>query len=258
MTVLRDKRIVITRAAHQADGLAQELTNAGAIPLLYPCLELLPPDELTPLHQALDNLIHGGYDWVIFTSQNTVTVLADVLKKLKAPIEYAAVGPMTAQAASEIGLTVTSLLHDKYTAEEMANALPPLHGAQILLPQSALADRSLATALVERGAHVTAVTAYTMGVGTGGIDLPAHLRAGTVDAITLASPSAFTNLVTRLENEGGDLDLLRRVPLACIGTTTAHAVQTGGFTPTIIAKTYTAHGLVGALDAYFYDIQEHP
>lgn len=257
MTGLRDKRIVITRATEQSGGLADELMNAGAIPLLYPCLALLPPDEITPLHQALDNLLHGGYDWLILTSSNTVTVLAETLKRLKHPIECAVVGATTAQAASEVGLPVT-LLHDKYTAEEMANALPPLHGAQILLPQSALADKLLATALIERGAHVTAVTAYTMGVGSGGIDLPAYLRAGMVDAITLTSPSSFTNLLTRLENEGGDLDLLRRVPLACIGSTTAHAVQTGGFTPTIIAKTYTAHGLVGALDAYFYDIQEHP
>lgn len=250
MTQLTGKHIVITRATHQADGLTHELAQLGAVPLLYPCLELLPPDELTPLHQALDNLIHGGYDWLILTSQNTVTVLAETLKHLKYPIECAAVGTATAHAAAEVGLTVTTL-PDTHNAESLAAAMPPIHGAQILLPQSALADRSLATALVERGAHVTAVTAYSMGIGTGGIDLPAQLRAGQIDAITLASPSAFHNLLTRLGNEGGDLALLRRVPLACIGATTAQAVTDGGFSPAVTAPTPTSRGLLDALSAYF-------
>lgn len=250
MTSLRDKRVVITRALEQSGGLARELASAGAIPLLYPCLALLPPDELTPLHQALDNLLYGGYEWLILTSPNTVTVLADTLKRLQHPIECAAVGATTAQAAVELGLTV-SVIPEVHTSEGLAAAMPPLHGAQILLPQSNLADKSLALALIERGAHVTAMTAYTIGVGSGGIDLATALRAGQIDAITLASPSAFQNLLTRLTDEGGELDLLHQISLACIGTTTAQAVTDSGFIPAVTASESTARGLVDALAAYF-------
>ncbi len=256
MVGLRGKRVVITRAMRQSDELVKLLEAEGAIPLLYPCLELLPPEEITPLYQALENLVYGGYDWIILTSPNTVTVLADVLTRLKSPIDCATVGPATAQAAIELGLKVT-MLHDQFTAEKLAAALPPLHGAQVLLPQSALADKSLAIALVERGAHVTAVTAYSMGVGSGGIDLPADLRAGAVDAITLASPSAFANLLIRLHHEGGDPTQLSQMTLACIGPTTAQAVQEAGFTPSVIAQYHTARGLISALAAYF-TAQETP
>lgn len=247
---LTGKRVIVTRAAQQADELCTLLEKNGAVALRYPCIELRPPDELTPLHQALDNLLHGGYDWLILTSANTVHVLADTLRQLKHPIEVAAVGPTTALAAMQTGLTITTL-PATHSAEGLAAAMPPLHGAQILLPQSALADKSLAMALAERGAHVTAVAAYTMGVGSGGIDLVAELRAGRVDAITLTSPSAFHNLITRLTNEGGSSAQLTHIALACLGPTTAQAVSEARFTNLISPPTPSLHALIQALAAHF-------
>jgi len=258
MDGLRGRRIVITRAQHQTDDLASLLDSYGAIPLRYPCLQILPPSNPVPLKDAVNRLREGAFDWVILTSANTVDAIGAVLQHLSPAPLYAAVGPATAQTLSNLGLNAAPISPKIYSIKALVERLPDMHGAQVLLPQSELADPDLARLLTERGAHVTAVAAYTTGVGTGGIDLPRDLRDGNIDAITLASPSAFRHLLIRLRDEGGDPALLTSIPMACIGTTTAQAVIADGFTPAVIAKTHTAHGLIGALDAYFISTQESP
>jgi len=257
MSALRGKRVVITRAQHQADGLARLLAEQEAIPLSYPCLEIHPPTDSKALEGAIARLVGGDFDWVILTSANTVAILGETLQRLSPPPQYAVIGPATAQAMSDLGLNVAPISRKIYTANRLLEALPAISGAQILLPQSELADSDLARLLTERGAHVTAVSAYTMKIGKGGIHLATALHAGQIDVITLASPSAFHNLLTRLKDEGGDPNNLRKVALACIGSTTAQAVQTGGFNPAITAESHTVTGLIDALNAYFTQ-QETP
>ena len=68
--MLAGKRIVITRARHQAGAFADLLREHGAIPILYPCIAIIPPDDPAPLDEALAHL--SAYDWMLITSANTV------------------------------------------------------------------------------------------------------------------------------------------------------------------------------------------
>ena len=67
---LANKRILVTRAAHQAGKLSEGLRAAGADPIEVPVLEIRPPASYDPLDMALRHLY--GYDWLILTSANTV------------------------------------------------------------------------------------------------------------------------------------------------------------------------------------------
>ncbi|HEU5349501.1 MAG TPA: uroporphyrinogen-III synthase, partial [Ktedonobacterales bacterium] len=197
-------------------------------------------------------------DWLALTSANTVDALAQRLAALGlrpdalAGMRVATVGPSTARAAEEsLGLCVEMTPESRFNAVELAQAFPDITGARILLPQSALADDALARALAERGAQVTAVVAYQAGASRGGVDLPAMLRAGTVDAITLTSGSTANNLVQRLQSEGSDTHLLQSVCLACIGSSTAQGVEALGLRADVVATEHTLAGLTQALAAYF-------
>ena len=72
---LTNKRILITRASHQASDLATQLEALGATPILIPTIEIIPPETYAPLDAAIANL--DSHDWLIFTSVNAVEVFAE-------------------------------------------------------------------------------------------------------------------------------------------------------------------------------------
>lgn len=247
MSSLKDRRIVITRAPHQAEALAHPLRECGAVALLYPCIDIAPPDTA-----ALDSALNAasGYDWLVLTSSNTVQAIMGWRDRL-AGLRVAAVGPATADSARALlGLDVR-VIPEIYTAEALAAALDLEAGARVLLPQSALADSTLARTLSAAGARVTAVTAYQTVTGSGGVNLPALLAAGRVDAITFTSPSTIDNLLRRFETEGGDSALLDTICIACIGTKTAAAARRHGLRVAVVPDSHTLPGLVAALEHHF-------
>jgi uroporphyrinogen-III synthase len=253
MSGLIGKRVVITRAQHQATELTEALIRYGATALLYPCLAILPPADLRSLDEALRSLAH--FDWLVLTSVNTVEAVAQRLcalgLRLPAGLRISAVGATTVQAVTAtLGATVATV-PERFSAAALAEALPDVVGMRMLLPQSAAADGTLARALAERGATVSSVVAYRVGVGTGGVDLPRLLAARAVDAITLASGSAVSNLVARLESDGGDAAQLAAVAVACIGDSTAATARQRGLRIDVIAAPHTVAGLCAALDRYY-------
>ncbi len=257
---LLGRQVVVTQAANQAPELAALLAQAGATPLLYPCLAIVPPADTTVLDQALQLAAHGGYDWLVLTSANAVRSVAARLAALKiasqqlAGMRVATVGAATAEAVhSELGLGV-HLTPVEEVAEGLAAALEATvqPNDRILLPQVAQARDVLVRRLKATGALVTHVVAYETVRGSGGVDLPALLAQRAVDAVTLASSSAFTFLLERLTREGGDPAALHNVCLACIGPITARTVRDAGFTPAVVSVRQSLDGLVAALAEYFY------
>ena len=67
---LAGRRVVVTRAGHQAGALRAALARLGAEVIDAPALEIAPPADPTGLERALAGL--AGYEWVAFTSANAV------------------------------------------------------------------------------------------------------------------------------------------------------------------------------------------
>lgn len=249
---LNGKCIVITRAVHQAGELADLLREQGAVPLLYPCIAIVPPEDTTALDVALRAA--DTFDWLVLTSANTVEALrqrCEALGLSLAGIKAAAVGPATAEAAQTVlGLDVQTV-PDEHVAEALAKALHIAPGMRALLPQADIARSTLADHLRAAGAHVTEVTAYRTMMGQGGVNLPALLSGGRIDALTLTSSSTVTNCLERLRSEGGDLAQLRAIPAACIGPKTAATARDAGFAIILTPDDYTLPALVAALAGYF-------
>ena len=256
MSVLSGRRVVVTRAPHQAEELADLLRQRGAEPLLYPCIDIAPPEDTASLDQAL-SAADGDYDWLVLTSTNTVAALARRMETLGLPtdalssLKVAAVGTATEQATEQrLGLRVT-LVPETHLGSALTQALAAEAGARVLLSQSALADASIADALAAAGLSVTVVTAYRTVIGSGGVDLPGLLRVRQVDAITFTSPSTVANSLERLSREGGDAALLQDVCLACIGTTTAAAARAAGLNVSVVPESHTLQALIDALERHF-------
>ncbi len=237
------RRVVVTRAPHQSGELADRLVARGMVPLLYPCIDIAPPADV----QRLESALRQNFDWLILTSENTVHALAKHTINQAFWRQVAAVGEATAQAARHVLNVEISFVATEQTGENLAQTLPLVTRSTIFLPQSEIAPATIADILRERGALVTAVTAYRTVIGSGGVDLPALLRSSAVDAITLASGSAARNLIRRV----GSVDLLHRVPIVCIGTSTAQAARASGLTNLLIPEQFSLAAMVALLEKNF-------
>jgi uroporphyrinogen-III synthase len=268
------KRIVITRAAHQAEELATLLRQAGAQPLFYPCIDIIPPEDIAPLDSAIMSV--QEYDWLVLTSANTVHALAARLDALGLPpsilnhLQTAAVGPATAKSAREM-LGLDSILpsnldtqtavpvqshhpenaSDDYSAVSLAERLRLAQDARVLLPQSEIASPALAESLARQGAVVQVVTAYRTARSSGGDPIPHLLALGEVDAIIFTSGSTIDHFLGRLAAEAGKRDDLAGVAIACMGTSTVQAARAAGLSVAVVPPVSTLTALIRSLEDYF-------
>jgi uroporphyrinogen-III synthase len=253
---LAGKRIVNTRAVHQAEALNILLRQHEAVPISYPCIAISPPNDPTLLDAALVDLAEGHFAWLVLTSANTVFAIAERLGVLGITLRgknfyTAAIGPVTAEAAhQQLGLEVVDLAAE-YIAESLASHLPLKMGERVLLPESTLARPTLSNQLSMRGAQVTVVPAYQTMCGTGGVNLPHLLAQGQVDLLTFTSSSTVSCFLKRLKNEGGQLAVALAVPAACIGPKTAATAQAYGFFILDVPAEHTLEALITMLATYF-------
>lgn len=246
--------MVVTRAPGQAGGLAAELEQFGAEVLYLPLVRFESATDKGPLQGALNRL--AEFDWLLLTSQNAVRFVAEGLREMPegGPASWfpkvAAVGTATAEAARQVGWPVdfvASRFRGAALAEELGERV---RGKKVLLPRSDRARPDLPAALRELGAEVHEVVAYrTVTAESAQSEAASAIRAGRVDVITFASPSAVHGFVDVMGEEARALAAGAKI--AVIGQVTAEAVREAGMTAHIEAEESTASGLARAIAGYF-------
>ena len=80
---LEGRRILNTRTQEQAGTFSSQLSALGAIPVEFPTIHIVAPDDWEPLDNALKRLCEADwYDWLVFTSANGVQIFFERLIKL--------------------------------------------------------------------------------------------------------------------------------------------------------------------------------
>ena len=248
------KGVVITRPESQAAEFAQYLREAGARPILFPTIEIEPPEKMDALDRAIDRL--STYNWIIFTSANGVRALfrridekGGDLRDLKG-ISIAAIGPATAALLKRLGIRV-DLVPDEFISEGVLAALADkdMKGKRVLLPRAEVARDVIPQGLSKMGATVDVVTAYrTVKSGRRREELEALIQEGKVDVITFTSPSTVINFVDIM---GEDYKIPAAIKVACIGPVTVTAARKLGLRIDIVQETYTVPGMVEAIKEKF-------
>jgi len=252
------RRIVVTRSRAQASSLVEGLRRLGARALELPTIEISPPEDPS----ALDAALHGleGYDYVLFTSTNTVDALGKRLVELSLDsrsfrdARICAIGEATASALLTLGLRA-DVVPEEYTAEGLLAALAEekMEGRRALLPRARDAREVLPEGLRARGATVDVVEAYRT-VRPEALDGDAReaiksLVGGTADLVTFTSSSTASNLADILGDErlGG----ARGVSAAAIGPVTAKTAREIGFDVAVEPATHTIPALIESISDYF-------
>lgn len=246
---LQGLRVVVTRPRLQAEAMCRRLAACGAVPIPFPTIRIAPMPDPAPLDDAVRGL--DTFDGIIFTSVNGVAFFEDRRRTLGVDVppglRVAAIGPATAAALEEAGLT-PDVVPEEFVAERIVDALGDVAGKRYFLPRAELARKALAEHLVEGGADVVEVAAYRTLPEPPSSEALAALDAG-VDVLTFTSSSTVRNFVTLLGTRAHTL--ARQALVACIGPITARTARTLGLPVGLTASTYTTEGLIDALIEHF-------
>jgi uroporphyrinogen-III synthase len=247
---LTGRRVLVTRAAHQAGKLSEGLRALGATPVEVPVLEIQPPARFEPLDAALLGL--GRYDWLILTSANTVRALAERAAALRvalaqpAGLKVAAVGEGTANAAREAGLNV-ALVPESYVAEGLVSSVASCAaGKRILLARAAVARDVIPDALRAAGAQVDVVDAYRNVMPEAAPEQLRKALAERIDVATFTSSSSVTHLVEAAQAAGVAWPFAG-VAAASIGPITSATLRDSGWDPAVEANPSDVSGLIAAV-----------
>jgi uroporphyrinogen III methyltransferase/synthase len=242
------KRIVVTRATQQAPILSEKLRELGADAIEMPATQIARLD-LGPLRNSIDRI--GDYDWLIFTSQNAVAIFWEQLlgrgkdSRALAGLKIAAVGPATAGALLEHGITV-DVIPERFVAEGLLETIrerDDVSESKVLYITAEGARDVLPSGLREMGAELAIIEAYrTIPDGEGAATLARAIEAGKVDLATFTSASAVRGYIDAV---GEDLAL--KVPAASIGPQTSDALREAGIEVEAEAEESTIDGLVSAV-----------
>lgn len=237
-------RVVVTRAAHQADELTERLAAAGATVARVPLLAVAPPHDSAPLRDAARRA--ADYDWIVFTSANAVGPFLDACPVQPSGVRAGAVGPATARALAARGWTIDHLATDRRGAglgTELLDQLSP--EARVLLPQAEDARPELAASLRAGGIAVDTVVVYAKRRPDGAAAALAALLADPSPLwVTVTSPRVARELVALVPRER-----LPSLRLISIGPTTSAALRALGRPPDAEAARPDAASLVAALVA---------
>jgi uroporphyrinogen-III synthase len=234
-------RVLVTRPVHQQESMVRQLRDLGAIPLELPVIEIVPL-PFGDIEQRLESV--AEFDWIVFTSVNTVAVVGPVITRKAILPRIVAIGSATASALQEIGLRV-DVVPDDFVAEAVLDTMIArgVSGQRILLPRAEVARSTLPDGLRAAGATVDVVPVYqTRLPAVVSEETLCAVRHGEVDIVTFTSPSTVLNLMRLLDGK-----LPKGVRVACIGPVTERAAIDAGLKVDIVAREYSIPGLVEAL-----------
>lgn len=244
-------RVLVPRGGDLGHRLASAVSRYGGEPFVAPIIEFLEPADQPALSTACAQLTASAYDWVAVTSATTVDVLVRHGVAIPEGTRVAVVGPATRDAMQAAGFVVDFMPASEFSAAAMVAEWPSSAGS-VLLPQSAIAEPTLADGLAARGLSVTTAVAYetqTLNLGEG---IRQQLSNGEFAAVLLTSAS----VACAVADQGGPLPSATVV--ACIGESTAAGARAAGLPVHTVAEQSTAEGLVDALCAYLSDRRPEP
>lgn len=206
MLALAHKTIAITRPTGQAKKLTNLLIAAGAKTLNFPLIAIEDLDDYALAEGQLAQL--DQHDWLIFISSNAVNhamprIQALYPQGLPPSLQFAAIGPTTAQTLTDYGVGKVLIPEKRFDSESLLSMpeLQRIAGQKIMIIRGVGGRELLAKTLEKRGATVSYVECYRrINPQTSSAALYDH-NAETVqcDAVVVTSSEAMRHLLTLVE-----------------------------------------------------------
>lgn len=220
---------------HREDLLHIKLKEAGIETIELPMLRFSLPKYTSELDAALIDLADGKYDIAMLSSPTAVEFLEEraqelgIKDKLKGKAIFGTVGAATALHLQNHGYELALPIPANAGSRELFTLITPalFKDKKVLLLQSQIGLDALGRPFRDVDAIVERVVLYeTKGPSLANSARLLTLLEGTErpDVITFTSPSAVSFFIRTLA-EMGSAHLRDLPPIACIGETTARAIE---------------------------------
>jgi uroporphyrinogen-III synthase len=243
--------VIVTRPAHQAAALAAELRRRGARVVEFPALEI-EPVVIDATTRAL--LTADDFDWVIYTSANTVHHALLTLPRPRSA-RVATIGAATARALADAGIRVDTRPRTRVDSEGLL-ALPEFaetRGLRILILRGAGGRELLRRELERRGATVRVGELYrrvAAAPSSAALDGLAGALADSEPPILTASSAEVLRACVRIAPEALQAALRDATLLVPGARVAATARELGWRGPLIEADSALDAAMIAALIAH--------
>jgi len=254
--------VLVPRAKNQAGPMSARLAGHGAIPVEVPTIAVEPPRSPAQMERAIKGLVDGRYHWIVFTSVNAVKATWDKLAEFGldaralAGVRVAAVGPKTAQAVRDLGITPELLPSANARNASGLVDVFPAHDEDLdpvdrgLLPRADIATEVLVEGLIELGWEVDDVVAYrTVRAAPPSPEIRDMIKTGGFDAVCFTSSSTVKNLVGIAGKPH------TRTIIACIGPMAAQTAKEHGLRVDVMPEHAGVEDLVDALAEHVAELR---
>ena len=243
---------MVTRASHQADGLANLLAPLGAEVVLQPAIEIIETSSWGRFDAAMKRF--DGFSRVVLVSANAARFFFARINDPISPkataadlarVEFAAIGSATAAIAESHGVQV-ELVPERSDSGALADLLEskPAQGKTMVIR----ADRGsavLGDRLKQAGCPFEQFPIYqSRDVTEVAPEVQKQMQSNMIDWTTVTSSAIGASLL----NLFGE-DQLQKTRLASISPTTTAALESLGLKVDAEATDYNMDGLVAAIVA---------
>ena len=242
--------VLVTRPAHQADGLCALLEGEGARCVRFPVLEIVDPEDPQAAGEIVERL--AEFDIAVFISPNAVNKAMNRIRAagpLPEHLRLAAVGRGSAKELKRFGLSADIAPRQRFNSEALLE-LPEMQdvaGKRIVIFRGDGGRELLAETLKERGAEVEYAEVYRRAKPKADVGaLMRHWARGDIDVITVTSNEGLHNLFDMVGQLGRQW--LRKTPLIVVSERQAELAQELGFQArTLVAESAADEGLLQAV-----------
>jgi uroporphyrinogen-III synthase len=197
---LAGRGIAITRPVDQAAALTEGISHAGGTPISFPLLTIAPLQDFAAFDRAIEML--PSCNWIIFISTNAVQQamprIAMKFPELPRTLNFAAIGPATAQELTRYGIASILVPATQFDSESML-ALPEfqdLKQQRVVIARGVGGRELLAETLRARGAEVIFAECYRrVNPQQSAGNLPELWQNGQLHAMVVTSSEALRNLL---------------------------------------------------------------
>lgn len=240
---LKGRGVLVTRPAHQVEGLCRLIEAADGRAVRFPALEIRPTEH----PEQARALLAQSWDWCVFVSANAVEQALGLMGRLRAGARIAAIGQATAQALAAAGYPVDLVPDGRFDSEALleSEAMHQVAGQRILIVRGEGGRGLLGETLQSRGASLAYAEVYRR--VRPDLD-PAPLIARwtrEVDAVVATSGEVLDNLVILLGAVGREW--LLATPLVVISPRMVEQARQLGFSRVEVADAAQDAALVAAL-----------
>jgi len=246
------KRILITRASGQVEGIAKHIRQHGGVPVTFPCLAVQCCPE--SIRRSI-RLLEGNGVHALFTSTNGVHCVAETLKDTFVStfesVPAVAIGQHTAKALSNMGVQAAWIPRES-SQEGLMDAyrqrgLP----AHLVFFRAEQGRDTLPEALKTAGVDVQLVPAYrTICPDDDASAVIQSLKNDKIDAVLLGSSRTAQHYVRRI----GKAALANRPVIAVISRQVADAVRALNLDVQVVAKEASFASMLDGLEEWFQEM----